>query len=239
MVSYVYQLLLEKQDLEYKKFHSSLCPGISNIIGVRVPKVRKIVKNLLKQDYKEYLNNVKNVYYEETLIEGLLIAQGNIPLEDKLNYLDKFVPKIDNWAICDMVSSSFKLKKSEDLQRMWKYLLKYKDSNKEFELRFMIVMFLDYYLIDDYIKEVLEIIDSIISKDYYVKMAIAWLISVAFVKDKELILEYLKKNHLDNWIYQKSLQKIIESNRVSSEDKEMIRRMKGVKINCSIRRVII
>lgn len=228
MVSYVYQLLLEKQDLEYKKFHSSLCPGISNIIGVRVPEVRKIVKNLLKQNYIEYLDNVKNDYYEETLVEGLLIAQGKLSWEDKFKYLDKFVQKIDNWAICDMVSSTFKLKKTEDFKKMWKYLLKYKDSNKEFELRFMIVMFLDYYLIDDYIKEVLEIIDSIISEDYYVKMAIAWLISVAFVKDKKLIMEYLKNNHLDNWTYQKSLQKIIESNRVSVEDKEVIRKMKGV-----------
>lgn len=228
MVSYVYQLLLEKQDLEYKKFHSSLCPGISNIIGVRVPEVRKIVKNLLKQNYIEYLDNVKNDYYEETLVEGLLIAQGKLSWEDKFKYLDKFVQKIDNWAICDMVSSTFKLKKTEDFKKMWKYLLKYKDSNKEFELRFMIVMFLDYYLIDDYIKEVLEIIDSIISEDYYVKMAIAWLISVTFVKDKEFIMEYLKNNHLDNWTYQKSLQKIIESNRVSVEDKEVIRKMKGV-----------
>lgn len=228
MITEVYQKLLEKQDLEYQKFHSKLCPGTNNILGVRIPEIRKIVKNLLKENYLEYLENVQNDSYEETMIEGLLIAESKLSLEEKFIYMDKFIPKIDNWAICDTVVSSFHLKEQE-LESMWNYLMKYKDSKKEFEVRFLTVMLMSYYLIDEYMDRVLEIVDSIKLEDYYVKMAIAWLISMLYVKDKKKTLKYLNKNHLTSWTYQKALQKIIESNRVSKEEKKMIRNMKSKK----------
>lgn len=225
MVEEVKKELFKLQDLEYQKFHSNLCPGISNIIGVRVPKIRLLVKEILKKDYKEYLNDVKNDYYEEIMIEGLIIATSKMSLEEKEFYLKKFVPKIDNWAICDTVCSSFKLKK-EELKEVWNFILTYKNSKKEFELRFIIVMMMDYFLIDEYIDKVFKIINEIKSEYYYTNMAIAWLISVAYVKDKEKTLYFIKNNDLSTFTYNKSLQKIIESSRVSKEDKIMIRNMK-------------
>ncbi len=225
IVEQVYQKLLENQDLEYQKFQSNLCPGIDHILGVRVPVVRKIVKDLLKEDYRFYLDHAPNRFYEETMIEGLLIAQSKMSLEEKFLYLDSFIPKIDNWAICDTCVSSFHLMEKE-LPLVWNYLQKYIGSNHEFEVRFVIVMLMDYFLIEPYIDQVLKVIDSISLEDYYVKMAIAWLISVLYVKDKKKTLSYLKKNHLSDWTYQKALQKIIESNRVSKEEKEKIRKMK-------------
>lgn len=226
MVEKIRKELLELQDLKYRDFHSKLCPGIDNIIGIQVPKIRAIVKQMLKKDYHVYLKQVDNKYYEETMIEGLIIATSKMSLEDKFNYLEKFVSKIDNWAVCDTVCSGFKLKEKE-LSSVWDFIVKYQKSTKEFELRFMIVMMMDYFLVDYYIDKVFKIIDSINVDHYYTNMAIAWLISVAFVKYRKETLKYLDNHHLSEFTYQKSLQKIIESNRVTKEDKEMIIKMKN------------
>jgi len=225
MLEEVRNQLFELQDLKYQQFHSKLCPGVDNIIGVRTPDIRKITKDLLKSDYISYIKFVDKKYYEEIMIEGLLIALSKINITDKIGYLDKFIPKINCWAITDICSASFKLNQNEK-EIIWAYLLKYKDSCKEYELRFMIVMWMNHYLINEYWDLVFEYIDKIKSEYYYVKMAIAWLISVAYVKDSNKTLNYLKNNNLDTWTYNKSLQKIIESNRVSKEEKIKIKAMK-------------
>lgn len=217
--------LFQLQDLKYQKFHSNLCPGVSNIIGVRTPDIRKIVKKLLKEDFITYITTPDKKYYEEIMIEGLLIAESKISFIEKVKYLDEFIPKINCWAITDICAASFKLKKDE-LNSLWNYLKKYENIKQEYELRFMIVMWMDHYLIDDYIDEVLRKIDSIHSSYYYVNMAIAWLISVSYVKYPKITLKYLNHNNLDDWTYNKAIQKIIESNRVSKEEKEKFRKMK-------------
>lgn len=225
MIDEVRKRLFKLQDTEYKKFHSSLLPGIDNIIGVRVPEIRKLVKELLKSDYINYLENNTNLYYEETMVEGLIIATSKIDIDTKINYLRKFIPKIDNWAVCDICCSGFKLGK-DDKDKLWNFILEYSNSNKEFELRFMIVMMMDYFLDDNYLDEVFKIIDSIYVDYYYTNMAIAWLISVAFVKKRDFTFNYLKNNKLSLFTYNNSLQKIIESNRVTKLDKEVIKKMK-------------
>ena len=217
--------LFENQDLIYQKFQSNLCPGIDNIIGVRVPVIRKLVKNILKEDYEKYLKEVDNKYYEETMIEGLIIATSKMSISQKLEYLNTFIPKIDNWAICDITCSSFKFK-SEELPIIWNYITNYENSNSEFKLRFMIVMMMNYFLIDEYIDKIFKIIDNIKVDYYYTNMATSWLISMAFIKYRDKTLKYLKHNNLSTFTYQKALQKIIESYKVSQEDKVLIRKMK-------------
>lgn len=225
MLEEVRKQLFGLQDLKYQQFHSRLCPGVDNIIGVRTPDIRKITKELLKKDYISYIESTNKKYYEEIMIEGLLISLSKMNVNEKITYLDKFIPKINCWAITDICSASFKLN-SDDKKIMWDYLLKYKKSNKEYELRFMIVMWMNHYLTDGYWDLIFDYIDKIKSDYYYVKMAIAWLISVVYVKDSSKTLNYLKNNNLDDWTYNKSLQKIIESNRVTKEEKEIIKAMK-------------
>lgn len=217
--------LFDIQDMKYQKFHSKLCPGVNNIIGVRTPDIRKIVKEILKEDYIDYIVNYSKDYYEEIMIEGLLIAQSKLSFIEKEKYLDKFIPKINCWAITDICAASFKFNKDE-LNNLWEYLKKYQDSTSEYHLRFMIVMWMDHFLIDDYIDEVLSNIDNIKSDYYYVKMAIAWLISILYIKYPDITIKYLKNNNLDIWTYNKALQKIIESSRVSKREKEKIRMLK-------------
>lgn len=219
------QKLYEMQDLKYKEFHSSLCPNVDNIIGVQVPKLRKIAKELAKTNSKEYLELEDITLYEEKVIQGLLIGISKISIEETKKYLERFIPKIDSWAVCDVVCSSLKIA-GKNQKEMWDFLEKYINSNEEFETRFAIVMYLDYYLNDKYIDKVIKNISKIKSDKYYVKMAIAWLLSTSYVKQKEKTLEYLKNNKLDNFTHNKAIQKIIESYRVTKEEKKFLKTFK-------------
>ncbi len=217
--------LYQLQDLKYKEFHSSLCPNVDNIIGVQIPKLRKIATQISKQNFKEYLQLEDITFYEEKVIQGLLIGKAKLTIEETKEYLKKFIPKIDNWAVCDVTCSNLKITKKYQ-KEMWKFLEQYINSKNEFEIRFVIVMYLDYYLNEQYIDKVLKNIDKIQSNKYYVQMAIAWLLSCAYIYQKEKTLKYLEHNKLDDFTYNKALQKIIESYRVTKEEKEIIKNMK-------------
>lgn len=219
------QKLYEIQDLKYKQFHSSLCPNVDNIIGVRVPKLRNIAKELAKTNSKAYLELEDITFYEEKVIQGLLIGMSKLSIEETKKYLEKFIPKIDSWAVCDVVCSSLKIA-SKYPKGMWNFLEKYINSNEEFEIRFALVMYLDYYLNDEYIDKVIKNISKVKSNKYYVQMAIAWLLSVSYIKQKEKTLEYIKNNKLDDFTHNKAIQKIIESYRVSKEEKEFVKTLK-------------
>lgn len=217
--------IFELADIQYKEFHSGLCPNTDNIVGVRVPVLRNYAKEIAKGDFRSYLNNAKDDYYEETMLQGMVIGLSKMDLEERLSYIKKFVPKIDNWAICDVFCAGLKFV-NKNKEVVWQFLQQYKNSLKEFELRFFIVMLLDFYITEDYINELISILDNIKHEGYYVKMAIAWTISVAYIKYPKITMKYLTNNTLDDFTYNKALQKIIESYRVSDEDKDIIRDMK-------------
>lgn len=218
--------LFELQDKKYKEFHSSLCPNVDNIIGVRIPELRKLAKQIAKENPKEFIENpVKKQYYEEIMLEGFVIGYMKATLEEKLHYLDNFIPEIDNWAVCDCTASTLKFI-DKYKKEVWEYLQKYINSKKEFEKRFAIIILMDYYLTDEYIDKVLEIYNKIDSDQYYVQMGIAWAISVCFVKYREKTREFLDNNNLSTFTYNKSIQKIIESTRVDKETKEELKKLK-------------
>lgn len=217
--------LFKLQDLKYKKFHSSLCPNVDNIIGVRIPELRKIAKEISKENSKEFLKCVKDEYYEELVLHGLVIGYSKISIEETFKYLKQFVPKIDSWAVCDVTCSNLKITKRYQ-EEMWNFLENYITSDKEFEIRFAVVMYLNYYLTEDYIDQVLEKIDKITVHQYYVQMGIAWLISFAYIKQKEKTIKFIENNHLDQFTHNKSIQKICESYRVTPEEKENLKKYK-------------
>ncbi len=221
----IVEKLYNLQDVKYQKFHSKLCPGTTNIIGVRTPELRKLAKEILRGDYQKFLQKVRNEYYEETLLEGLVIAEAKLPLAEKIDLIQKFVPKINNWAVCDLVCSSFKFK-THELPEIWNFITKYQTSSQEFELRFMIVMMMDYFLTTKKLPEVFAIVNQIKSEAYYVKMAIAWLVSMALIKQRDETLAFLEKNNLPDWTQNKAIQKIRESYRVSDADKQLVLRYK-------------
>lgn len=217
--------LFEKQDLKYKEFHGKLCPNLDKIIGVRVPELKKIAKQIAKTDYKNYLKNAQDEYYEELLLQGLVIGYSKTTLEEKLKYLEKFVPKINSWAVCDVTCGTLKIAQKYE-KEVWEFLQQYIKSKKEYEIRFALVMYLDYYLKEEYIDKILEQINNITSKDYYVQMAIAWLVSIAYIKQKEKTEKFLKNNKLDKFSQNKSISKICESYRITPEEKERVKKYK-------------
>ena len=217
--------LFELSDDKFKTFHSRLCPNTDNIIGVRLPLLRQLAKEIAKGDWRNFLSNSKEEYYEEILINGLVIAYAKCDVEERLNYIESFVPKIDNWAICDSFCNTLKfVNKNKEI--MWEFIQPYLKSYNEFEIRFAVVIILNYYITEDYIDLVLKTLDNIKHDGNYVKMAIAWAISMCFVKFEEKTMAYLKDNSLDDFTYNKSLQKICESLRIDKNTKELIKSMK-------------
>lgn len=217
--------LFELSDDKFKTFHSRLCPNTDNIIGVRLPLLRQLAKEIAKGDWRNFLSNSKEEYYEEILINGLVIAYAKCDVEERLNYIESFVPKIDDWAICDSFCNTLKfVNKNKEI--MWEFIQSYLKSYNEFEIRFAVVIILNYYITEDYIDLVLKTLDNIKHDGYYVKMAVAWAISMCFIKFEEKTIAYLKDNSLDDFTYNKSLQKICESLRIDKNTKELIKSMK-------------
>ncbi len=217
--------LLKKADIKYKQFHSSLCPNTNNIIGVRIPILREMAKKIAKEKPQEFLKQIDTKYYETVMLYGMVIGYMKSDIETRERYLDIFVPEINNWAVCDCCASTYKFT-NKNLKEMFQYLQKYIRSNQEFEIRFAVIMLMYYYITDEYIDEVLDILNNVKHEGYYVKMGVAWAISMIFIKYEDKTTKFLNNNQLDKFTYNKSIQKIIESNRISKDKKEKLKQMK-------------
>lgn len=219
--------LLKLADEKYKEFHCGLCPGVNNIIGVRVPVLRNYAKELLKKySLQELWCQIDEEYYEEIMLKGMIIGLSSKEnIEFIFEYIKQFVSKINNWAVCDVFCAGLKITKKHK-EEMWNFIQVYLQSKKEFEVRFAIVMILDYYIEKEYLQKNFKIFDNITSKDYYVQMAVAWAVSICLIKFYNETVEYLKICELDKFTFNKSLQKAIESYRISDEQKQILRNMK-------------
>lgn len=216
-------LLYEKED-SYQKFSSALLPNIDNVLGVRLPKLRKFAKNLLKEDYESFLNHACT-YFEETMLQGMLIGLIKEHADIKLNRIKKFLPKINNWSICDSFCCGLKFTK-DNQKHVWDFISPLTQSEKEYEVRFAVVMMLNYFVNEDYIDRVLERVALVQHEGYYAKMAAAWALSICYVhfpKKTEKVLKSLQ----DNEIKTKAVRKICESLQVSKEEKIRVKMFVG------------
>jgi 3-methyladenine DNA glycosylase AlkD len=217
--------LLIMADEEYRKFQSALIPGEDRLLGVRLPALRELAKEIAKGDWREYLNSAQDEYYEEIMLQGLVIGYVKASPEEILRYTAQFIPKIANWGVCDSFCTGLKLAKKQP-ELVWNFILPYLRSEKEFDIRFAVIMMLAHYITDEYIDEVLACLDRVRHDGYYVKMGVAWAVSVCYVKYPGKTMAYLKNCSLDDFTFNKSLQKIVESFRVDQEAKAVIRGMK-------------
>ncbi|GIP26864.1 hypothetical protein J23TS9_19940 [Paenibacillus sp. J23TS9] len=221
----VREKLWELADAEYQKFSAALIPNISNVLGVRLPILRKLAKQMVQEDWRTYLKEVDGEYFEEIMLQGMLIEYAKIDVEEKLQHTALFVPKIDNWSVCDSFCTGLKFAKTNQ-ETVWDFLQPYLKSEMEYEIRFGIVMLLNYFIDEIYIDRVFQVLDTIRHDGYYVKMAVAWALSICYVKLPTPTMAYLKRCSIDHFTYNKSLQKITESLRVDPETKNLIRSMK-------------
>ena len=214
--------LLKLKDERFQKFQEKLCPGVNNIIGIKIPILRAYAKEI---NGNVDISTIGTKYYEEIILKGMLIG-----LEKKLDFeqIENYVKLIDNWAVCDVFCAGLKQVKKHK-EEMWQYIEKYLNSKKEYEVRFAVVIMLDFYIEEKYIEIVLERLRKIKHEGYYAKMAVAWAYSICFIKFYEKTKEEFKninKKTLDKFIYNKSLQKAIESYRLNNKQKEELRKMK-------------
>ena len=211
--------LFKLQDKKYQEFQQKLCPETNNIIGIRIPILRKFAKD---NKEKINLNEIHCNYYEEIMLRGMLIGmQKNLDLEE----IKRFISLIDNWAVCDTFCTGLKQVKNNKGEFL-KFIKPYLKSSKEFEVRFAVVILLDYYIEDNYIDFILNELSKINTEKYYINMAIAWCYAECFVKYYEKTLEFFKEVELNKFVRNKSIQKATESYRLTNVQKEVLRKLK-------------
>ncbi len=218
--------LIELEDKEYADFQSKLVPNISRerIIGVRIPKARKLVKEIREEEAREFLADLPHYYYDENILHGLLISEIK-DYTSTIEELDRFLPFIDNWAVCDIISPKV-FRKKENRKELISDIRRWSKSNHTYTARFGLKMLMSHFLGDDFKKEYLEIPLSIKTDEYYLQMMIAWFFATALSKQWEETIKVLTEKKLDTFIQNKTIQKARESRRITKEQKDFLSRLK-------------
>ena len=217
--------LFDLQDVEYKKFHSKLMPTVdeNKIIGVRVPNIRKIAKEYAHSSVAcEFMKVLPHEYYEEYNLHGFFIEKIK-DYNECIEALNKFLPYVDNWATCDMTSP---LVLKTNLQDLLNQIKQWISSEHTYMVRFGIGMLMRFYLDEYFKKDYLNIVADIKSNEYYINMMIAWYFATALVKQYDETLTYLTERKLSIWTHNKTIQKAVESYRITPEQKTYLRSLR-------------
>ncbi len=215
--------LFRLQDLEYRAFHAKLMPTIEpdKIIGVRVPILRKFAKNI-QNNAGEFLENLPHTYYEENNLHAFLVSE----IKDYthcVELLHRFLPYVDNWATCDGIRPKCFKHHCEELLTEIETWLK---SDHTYTVRFAIEMLMVHYLEEDFQEQYLRMVSLVTSEAYYVKMMVAWYFATALAKQWGSAIIYLENHCLPKWIHNKTIQKAIESYRITTKQKQFLRKLK-------------
>ena len=213
--------LLSLQDIKYKEFHSSLVLNSKyEMIGIRVPTMRELAKKIAKSNIEEFLEYVQNKYYEEIMIQGLVISH----IKDEMvfyKYFIKFINKIDNWAICDSFCSSIKIVRNYE-EKYFKKTIEMALNREEFISRTGLVMILNHFINQRNLSIIFDTLNKIQKDKFYINMAEAWLVCEMYIKYPKETKEFLKNNRLNKFTQNKAISKIHDSYRVSKEEKELL-----------------
>lgn len=235
---------------EYGKFSKGLIPGKDNIIGIRLPILRELAKGYAKGEWESLLED-KDVYFEETMLRGMILGYAIKEPQKLVPYIEAFIPLVDNWSVCDSVFMGMSTWQ-KDREFTWNYIQKYLYAHKEFEVRVALIIMMQHLLKCDekgkkiprlrcvdmvhltdcneipglYLKRVLDSLDRTFEQGYYASMAASWLLAECFCCFPYHTLEFLKQNKMDKVTYNKGIQKIIESKIPTEEVKDYLRTLK-------------
>ena len=217
--------LFALQDISYADFQANLTPNISRslFIGVRVPEARKLAKRLAKEpEAYQFLRDLPHKYYDENMLHGLLLSEMK-DYETCIAAVDKFLPYVDNWAVCDIMNPKiFKKNKTALLEKIKEWSV----SEKTYTCRFGIEMLMSHFLDDDFKPEYLEIPVFVHSEEYYVHMMVAWFFATALTKQWDATIEYIEDRQLDTRTHNKAITKACESRRIKQKQKEYLKSLK-------------
>ncbi len=211
------------QDKKYQEFHGKIIE-CDNLIGVKTLELKKIAKEISKNNYLEFFKVNTSTLYETIMIEGFILGYLKLDFETFKNYLNEYLKKVNNWAHVDLMVTNLKILKKSPPEG-FKFAKTLTHSKNNWAKRCGIVILLSYYLHDIYLEKTLEVVSKVKSEDYYVNMAIAWLLSISYIKYKETTLIYIV-NLKNNFVYNKTLTKITESRRISEDEKNFIKSLK-------------
>lgn len=213
------------RDEKFRDFTSKLIPNIDKelIIGVRVPDIRRLAKSLSEEERKKFISGLPHKYHEENLLHGVMIQLIKNDIGEVITETEKFLPYIDNWAVCD-ISQSKLLERYPDV--VFGKVSEWAKSEKTYTVRFAIDVLLQFFLDENFTPEVFALAKSIASDEYYVNMALAWFWSFALIKRYEETLPIIESERLPEFVHNKAIQKARESYRISDERKQYLNTLK-------------
>lgn len=216
--------LFALQDTAYRAFHQALVPGLTTeLIGVRVPQVRKLARELRgSAQAAAFLSALPHRFYEENLLHALLLSLEK-DFETALSGTERFLPYVDNWAVCDCFCPKVFAKYPQQLTA---HIRRWLSSDKTYTVRFAVDMLMQFYLAENFSPDQLQWVGEIVSDEYYINMARAWYFATALAKQQPDTLSYFMENRLDVWTHNKTIQKAIESKRIPDELKAFLRTKK-------------
>ncbi len=221
----IVEKLLALRDQNYKKFNSALIPNINpdTVIGVRVPKLRKLAKDIYKSgEYEEFLNTLPHAYFDENCLHAFIVEQIK-DFDECMEKVEKFLPFIDNWAVCDTFSPKIFAKNKQKLLEKINVWL---SSTHPYTVRFGVCMLMKHFLDSDFKAEYLDKVSKIDTQDYYVKMVVAWYFATALSKQYDSTIPYIENKLLPTWTHNKTIQKAVESLRTDKNTKEYLKSLK-------------
>ena len=221
----IQERLFALQDADYAAFQRPLIPTVEKetFIGVRTPALRSLAKELRgTNEAEEFLESLPHVYFEENQLHAFLIALEK-DFDAALALTDAFLPWVDNWATCDQLTPKAFRKNRTALHRK---IDEWIASTHEYTVRFAVKMLMDHFLDDAFSPEILEPVAAVRREEYYIRMMQAWFFATALAKQYETALPYLERGRLETWVHNKTIQKAVESFRISSEQKAYLKSLR-------------
>ena len=221
----LYRKLYDLQDLKYRDMQIKIIPTVEpeSVIGVRTPELKSIAKDILKDgNYKGFLEELPHRYFEENQLHAFIIS-GIKDLNECMEDLETFLPYVDNWATCDQMSPKI-FRKHKDV--LFSHIKEWVNSEKTYTVRFGVGMLMEHFLDDDFDPKFLKWVAKIRSEEYYLNMMVAWFFATALAKQYEVTLPFIEKRVLDAWTHNKTIQKAIESYRITDEQKAYLKTLK-------------
>lgn len=215
--------LFTLQDIKYRDFHSKLMPDTDKetVIGIRVPVLRKFAKSIAGTELADrFIEELPHHYYEENNLHMMLIT-GIKDYEECLLEIERFLPYIDNWATCDFPAPKCFADHKEELLPV---IMNWIASVKTYTIRYGIGMLMRLYLDEDFDPEYVELVAGVKSDEYYVNMMIAWYMATALAKQWDAVIPYIEKHRLSDWVHRKTIQKAVESYRITDEQKDYLKK---------------
>jgi len=229
VINEIQKALFAKQDLKYKEFQSKLMPTIdaNSVIGVRTPDLRSIAKDFAKHpDVENFLTKLPHKYYDENQVHAFILSLIK-DYDDCISHVDAFLPYVDNWATCDQMRPKVFVKVA-NREKLLKDARRWIEApvTKVYTVRFGIETLMSFFLDDDFDPKYLKWVSKVRSEEYYLNMMVAWFFATALAKQYEATLPYIEKRELDAWTHNKTIQKAIESYRITDEQKAYLKTLK-------------